>query len=352
MAAQAFPLKLAPGWRQIRPQSCDWLLIWRHESKLWRAQTDLSERALLGQVGPVDCPIAVDPSRDAAYRYACGEPGSLRDFSEIRAFSLGAGESQHPFTLDRRKWILWMCHYLPGPQVLVALVASEMPSTRLAIQHQLGFFDLRQRRSLLVNLPRDAFTPLALDAPRRRVLFHGAEGYQLVDFTGKRLARLSGRGLPEGRGADFHPTQPIVALGGGELTLWRIDRQRFERLPARGVNPVWTHQGKGLLFRPHSGALARWTPADERVECILEVVASRFPEQHHARAPVLTPDERYAAVTISRRLRRETPTGTALVDKHGLAIVDLDEQTVWQLPIHTENFAWAASSAIAPSGSR
>ncbi|MGF1451208.1 MAG: hypothetical protein ACFB21_03920 [Opitutales bacterium] len=341
MSSQRLPLKTADGWRTGPAVDTGWSLVWRSGGQLKRAGADFSRIETLGSVGTVDCPLAVNAGRSEVYRYACGETGSRRDFSEIRAFPLDGRQPDRLFALDRRKWIVWLCHFLPEAEVLLALVASEAPGRHLNIQHQLGFFDLRQHRSLLVNLPRDAFAPLAVDAPRRRVLFHGAEGFQLVDFTGKRLARLSGESVPEGRGADFHPTQPVVALGGGELTLWRIDRQRFERLAARGVNPVWSKDGQSLLFRPHSGALAVWSAKSETADTLFEIAASRFPEQHHARPAVLSPDGRLAAVPVARRIRRDTENGATHVDKHALIIADFETRTLWQTNIHAENLAWA-----------
>ncbi len=338
---QPLLLTLADGWRNARPRQTGYALIWQESERLYCSATDFTLVQSLGDAGPVDCPLAFDGKRTTVYRYVCPPFESQRDFSELRAFDLAKREVKRIFTLDKRKWIVWMCKYLPKRDCVLGLVATTLPGSQLHIQHQMGFFDLNGKGSLLVNLPKDAFSPLAVDEEREQALFHGAEGYQLLDFHGSRKARLSGSDLPEGRGASFHPVQPIVALGGGKIMLWHLKQNRFETLHKCGVCPVWFQDGRRLFFRESSSDLMLWD-GNGGVTRMLDVAGAHYRELHYAECPVQSPCGRYVAVGLCRRVRVEQPQAgeEPFLDYHSLAVLDFEEQQVWQRAGRARNVVW------------
>ncbi|MGE9295129.1 MAG: hypothetical protein ACQKBV_02425 [Puniceicoccales bacterium] len=342
MQSGALPLSLAPGWKNAPPRSTGRTLVWQSEGRWVASDTDFANPRNLGPVAQVECPPATDGERGAAYYYHCAGWGAQRDVSEIRRGDLAAGGSEPVFQLGLNKWALWLCRYLPERHSIAALVATEMPRRNdggVVIQHQLGLFDLENQRSLLTLLPRDCFYPLALDPASERVLFHGAEGYQVVDFSGKRLWKLGGRGLPDGRGGAFHPEKPdAIVLGGDGLMLVRQSGE-FERIHERGLNPVWSPDGETLYYSESSSDLWRWDPKTRARECLLAVAGNRYAEVNRARPVVVSPDGLFAAVTLTRRIQRQSLDGAVggepkanWAEWRAVCILDLQNREVWQTP--------------------
>lgn len=341
MQAGALPLTLAPGWKNVPPRATGRRLIFKHDGR-WRcADTDFADSVDLGAVSPVEIPVAIDAVRARAYRYHCAHWGARRDASELRSVGLDGQGDARLFALGLNKWALWLCEYVPGRDALAVLIATEMPTRPdggVVIQHQLGLFELAEKRSLLVNLPRDCFYPLALHAGGERVLFHGAEGFQVVDFSGRRLFKLGPKGLPEGRGGCFHPDNPDqLALGGSGLML--IDRQgQYTLVRERGLNPVWSPGGDMLYFAESSSDLWRWSPGGQ-AERLLEIAGNRYAEVNRARPVQICPDGRFLAVALTRRIHRQPVAGAIAGDSSpswtewgAICILDLAEKTVWQAP--------------------
>lgn len=340
MQAGALPLNLAPGWKNVPPQATGRRLIWKRDGH-WRcSDTDFAQPADLGPASSVECPMAVDPGRGRAYRYHCAQWGSRRDASELRRVNLDGSGDETLFRLGLNKWALWLCEYHAAADEVLALVATEMPSKAdgtIVIQHQLGRFDLTNERSLLVNLPRDCFYPITVDLTARRALFHGAEGWQVVDFSGKRLWRLGPRGLPEGRGGAFRPGDPDeLALGGGGLVLVRRNGQ-FESIRPCGLNPVWSPDGQTLYFAESSSDLWQWR--NGQAERLLTIAGNRYAEVNRARPAVVSPDGQCLAMALTRRIRRQPIEGAiqsdgspAWTEWSAIVVLDLAEKAVWQAP--------------------
>ncbi len=339
MQAGSLPLTLAPGWKNVPPQATGRHLVWKKDRR-WRASdTDFNNPGDLGPCSPIDCPVAYDPTRELIYRYHCAQWGDRRDASELRQIRADGSGDDRLFGLGLNKWALWLCRFLPDRDALAALVATEMPSKAdgtVVIQHQLAWFDVAKKQSLLVNLPRDCFYPLDLHPGAKRVLFHGAEGYQVVDFSGRRLYRLGPKGLPEGRGGSFNPNNPDeLVLGGGGIMLVRRDAT-FIRLRDRGVNPVWSPDGQDLFFAESSSDL--WhRAADGSIERLLSVAGNRYSEVNRARPVQITRDGRYLALAITRRVRRQAVEGaytqgesSGWAEIPAVCILDLVEKIAWQ----------------------
>lgn len=345
MRAPPLALLLAKGWKTVAPRASGHKLVWQSGSKLYCSDTDFTNPMCMGNIGPVDCPVAVDPKRGLAYRYVSPEYFESKDFSELRSFNLQTGESERLFTLDLNKWIIWLLRYLPGKDVLLALVSTHMPGQGVHIQHQLGLFDLRKRQSLLVPLPRDAFVPLDVDIERQEVLFYGVEGYQWIHYSGHRQLLLRDRNLPDGRGGAFHPTLPIVALGGGKIVLYHREERRFDILDVRGHHPVWSVDGNTLWYAESSGDLFRYDMNERVSERILSVAGNPYADIKHVRPVKLTPDGRYLATVLTRRIKRRTDEGVSDNEplfrlSHAIVIADLERKEIWQHPGFSPNFEW------------
>lgn len=341
LAGRPQALILAKGWRQVEPRPVHRTLLWEASGQLQISQTDFSQPHAFGQVGSIDCPIAVDPVRRLAYRYICPD-GAGRDFSEIVAFHLDLGTKSRLFRLGLNQWIVWMFQYLPKEDVLLALLATDMPGEELRIQHQLGLFDLKHSRRLQVPLPRDAFCPVDLHENRREILFHGAEGWQIITFSGKRVAHLRSRAVPLGRGGALHPNRPLAALGGGGIALWNRQRNAIQTLHRQGQQPAWSPDGKVLYFSESSSDLFQHTLANGQTERIFSIAGNRQAEVTRARRPALTSDGRWLALPITRKLlRREAPAGeTRFTFSESLVVADLEQKEIWQYTAPAHHPAW------------
>lgn len=337
-------LLLADGWKSVEPRSIDKKLVWVAEQRLYVSDSDFVNPVMLGEVGPADCPIGVDAERRQVFRYACPQDRSSNDYSEIRAFDLDTGKAKRIFGLGLNKWAIWLFHHLKARRLLIGLVATSMPGPGVNIQHQLGLFDIEQSKSLLVQLPRDAFFPLDICPNRQEILFYGVEGYQRVNFKGKRIALLRSSELPNGKGGAYHPTESLVALGGSEILLWNYQDNHFERINDRGQCPVWDVNRDGVWFSQSSADLYYYDRTLGTKECIMTVAGNPLTEVKFARPVQLTSDGRYLSTLLTRKIKRKLTAGDTSKSPfyfvHALCVLDLVEKEVWQYGTEALNWAW------------
>lgn len=335
------PLLLGKGWKQVASRGIGKKLIWESEGRLQVAETDFSGIHALGNIGRIDCPIAVDPVRRIALRYACQDTAG-QDFSEIQSYHLDLGTKSRIFRLGLNQWILWLLKHAPKEDVLVALVASHMPGEGIRIQHQLGLFDLARSKSLLVNLPRDAFCPVDVHLERREVLFHGVEGWQIIDYHGRRKTHLRTRTLPVGRGGSFHPKRPLVALGGGGIAVWNRDHGAIQTIHNQGQNPVWSPDGEHLWFSESSSDLFLHHLGKGATERVLAVAGNRNTEVSMAYPAAFTVDGAFAAIPITRKVKRDVrdPSAKRFTFHQSLVVLDIKARELWQFPGKASNPTW------------
>lgn len=340
----ALALLLAKGWKQVPPRSTGRRLVWRSGSGLWCSQTDFAEPRALGDVGPVECPLAVDASSGLVYRYVCPTGYVKRDFSEVRSFDLNTGAVETVAVLGLNKWVLWLCDFLRSHPVMLTLVATDMPGEGICIQHQLGFFDLKTRRSLLLPLPRDAFRPLVHCSQRQELCFYGVEGYQRVDYKGKRLGLIHGDELPVGRGASYHPTRSVLALGGRGIALWDFEAQSLRQVCDRGHYPVWERGGTGFWFSETSSDLQYYSEEARTTERIVSVAGNPHAEVNDARPVSVSRDGRYLALCLVRRVKRREDSSAAarspFILQHTLCVLDTMQKEIWQHPGLAQEITW------------
>ncbi len=340
------PLLLAKGWKGVDPRPVGLDLVWQSGNRLFRSSTDFVSPRDLGSMGHIDTPFAVDHPRQCVYSYVCQDRRGQRDFSEVRAYSLNGGEPSKLFSLALNKWIPWFLTYLPERDVIVGLVASSLPGDQLRIQHQLGFFNPATRDSLLISLPRDAFLPLDVRSSRREILFYGVEGYQIIDYTGKRQRLLRGMGLPNGRGAAFHPLEDRVALGGRGIHVWNLKSNELKEIHPRGQMPVWSPDGRWLYFSESSGDLFRHDGHGGGTERLVAVAGNSHAEVHFARKVSVSMDGRYLALPVTRRVKRRNvdaetmPVRSEFACSHALCIIDCEQRQVWQASAKSSCVGW------------
>ena len=353
MPVTKLPLLLGSGWQAVPPRATGRHLLWQAGAKLMCAGTDFAEPQLLGETGLVDCPLAVDAARGLAYGYASPQGRQQEDFSELRAWHIKEGTGSRLFRLGLNQWALWLLRYLPRHDALLGLVATDMPGEGVHIQHQLGIFDLGKMKSLLVSLPRDAFLPLDVHPTRREVLFYGVEGYQVIEFSGKRVRRLAGSGLPEGRGGSYSPDGDKALLGGSGIVLWDMAADSLKALHPRGHTPVWDPSGAGFWFSESSGDLFYYSLAEGQTERLVALAANAHPDIRHSRPPVATADGRYLALCLTRRNKRSAgsePDAPLYRYDHCLCVLDTREREVWQLPGPCRNAVWFEPDAASKPG--
>lgn len=336
------PLLLGDGWRQVPPRDSGRRLIWDAQGQLYQSGTEFSDIHRLGEVGRVDCPIVVLGKKRQALRYACRD-GLQNDYSEFRIFDLVKNEQMEGIRLGLNQWALWLLRYMAQEEVLVALVASHMPGEVLRIQHQLGLFDMKRGKRLLVPLPRDAFMPCDMHMGRREILFSGAEGWQVVNFKGERKAWLRQLvDLPEGRGGSFHPSRPLLALGGRGISLWNRDYGNIQAIHPKGQMPVWHPDGERLFFTESSSDLFVHYHAKGQTERVLAIAGNAHTEITQARSLKLTEDGLFGALPILRRVRRvQGEDGPAFNSHHAIVVLDFQAKELWQYSGQAMNLAWA-----------
>lgn len=335
------PLLLGEGWRQVAPRSTGRQLLWEFEGRLHLSETDFAHPLSLGEVGRIDCPVACDSESGLAWRYAC-QDGPWHDFSELRGFDIKAAKQTQSIHLGLNQWVVWMLRYLPRESVLLALVATHMPGEIVRIQHQLGLFDLQRDKRLFVPLPRDAYMPCDYHAKRREVLFSGAEGWQIVGLKGERQGYLRQlKGIPEGRGGSFHPTRPLIALGGRGIAVWNRDHGNIQHVHPSGQMPVWEREGERLYFSESSSDLFSHHHARGTTERILSVAGNPHTEITQAQPLAVSPDGSLGALPILRRVRRALgEEGPTFNYHHSLVVLDFPRKELWQHPVKAANIGW------------
>ena len=173
--AAILKLQMGEGYREVPPRVCGQRLAWEDNGRLQMAETDFIAPQTLGEIGGVDCPLAVDAQRGRAWAYCCQFRLGVRDFSEIREFDLAKGTSRRLVRLGLHQWALWLLAHWGATDQLLVLVATDSREGAVHIRHHLALIELRTGNLRLIALPRDAFVPLTWCPQRRWLIFHGAE---------------------------------------------------------------------------------------------------------------------------------------------------------------------------------
>lgn len=258
--------------------------------------------------------------------------------------------------LRTNQWIPWLLCTLPRRGALLGLIATHMPGRGVVIRHQLGFMPFNDARLRVVNLPTDALAPLAVCPMREEIFFYGASGCQRVDFSGKSIQKLDTIGQLSGKGADYHPSEPWVALGGGGLSVYSLRAQKAKRLSRTGVQPRWSRDGRGLWHFYSSSELCYYDRKREETRQIAALPEVHHREANYARGVVQCSEGRYMAASLTRKRRLSgqevarmkaaqraglEPVNSSLFTyEHWLAIFDLEAHECWTHRVHARNLCW------------
>ncbi|MGE9289971.1 MAG: hypothetical protein ACQKBT_03210, partial [Puniceicoccales bacterium] len=208
---------------------------------------------------------------------------------------------------------------------------------------------LGEKKSLYRNLPAGCQHPVTASPETDRLLFHGPDGYQLLNLKGHRQLLLSDSVWGNGRGgAAFHPKRRTIAIGGNQLALYDPQERRRDELCSPGVHPVWSLNREGLFYETSSSDLFFYDLETGSKEEIVSIPANRNPELKKARPVELSPDGRFFALPLTRRSPFHAETVRAdqpLWSEHQtLVIGDLERKEIWQHPGPTDHCTWIGIS--------
>lgn len=342
------PLRTGPGWKETSPRATRHRIAWESNGEIRIAPTDFSRICRSAKVGPVESPLTYDPDDDRLYRYACPDWDSSRNANGILGVAPSTGTADPHFPLHPLRWVPWLLQKIPGKPLLLGLVvtdASRAERPGIVLQHQIGLFHTREKKSLLRNLPAGCRHPVAAAPERDRILFHGPDGFQLVSLKGRRQLVLADPSWGDGRaGAAFRPDSEEILIGGAELSVLRPSEPRRSVLGKNASFPSWI-DAERLLFAGNSGELSLLSIANGQTANVVSVVGNRHPEIKKARPAAISPDGRYFAVPLTRRAPFHPDTVHAdqplWSERQTLVIGDLEEQELWQHPGPVEQCTWA-----------
>jgi len=343
------PLRTGPGWREVPPRPTGLRIAWESAGRIRIAETDFRAPLDGGPAGPVDSPLVYDADDGFLYHYGCPDWSGTRGRNGITRIDPTTGRSELHFPLHPLRWVPWMLFKIPGKPLLMGLVvtdASRPERPGIVLQHQLGLFHTGEKKSLYRPLPAGCQHPVAVAPGSDRLLFHGTDGYQIVNLKGHRRLLLSDPVWGDGRsGGAFHPGAGDFVIGGAEMALYRPSERRRTLLTRGGAFPAWTDGGRGLLFCGSSSDLAELTPETGERRAIVSIPGNRHPELKRARPPALSPDERYFALPLTHRspfhsevVRPEQPLWS---ERQTLVIGDRKTRELWQHPGPVAQCEWA-----------
>lgn len=346
---------LKSTFTEVAPRAEAPELLVEHDGRLKRLRSDGEELHDFGRVGPVECPVAYDPATRTAYRYVCASGVFVKDYSQLRSFSMEAGQSSVLWEMPLNQWALWFLHWIPssgqpGGQLL-GLVAADRPHDgQVSIDHRLFAIDPARPAPKFRPLCRDAYKPLAFSLQRRELAFSGAEGSYILGLKGERLATLDKDQVATAHGACFDPAgAPRIALGGGGIHLWDFRKGSCIRLTQQGRHPVWSPDGRSLWYSRSGGALMCYDLETGRNEEIVAIEADRFPDFWKSRPVAFSRCGRYLAAMLSaKRLKGVTQRAGGIEARERVftedkcfCLLDLQRSEFWRIEgRYFSDFRW------------
>ena len=346
------PLRTGPGWKEVAPRPTPWRIAWEGDGRIQIAPTSFETTMNAGPTGAVEAPLAYDAESDSLFRYYCPSLDERNATNALLRIDPHSGRREHWFTLHPLRTLPWLLAKVPNHPLLIALVVTD--TTRpdrpgIVLQHQLGLFHLAKRNSVFRNLPAGCQHPIAAAPESDRLLFHGPDGFQIVNLKGKRQLLLSSSIWGKGHGGGaFHPRQPSFAIGGLNLSLYEPSTRQHKDLVAGGCFPSWHPSGETLFCATSSSDLWCIRPDTMEKQEIVSIPANRYPELKRARPVEFSPDGRYFALPITRRAPFHAETvqadQPAWSERQCLLIGDLNRQEIWQNPSPVSHCTWAGRS--------
>jgi len=342
------PLRTGPGWKETRPRETGHRIAWESKGAIRFSSTDFKEIVSSASVGPVESPLAFESQSGLLYRYACPDWSGRRSLNGILGIDPATGNSANIFPLHPLRWVPWMLQAVAGKPLLLGLVvtdASRSDRPGIVLHHQIGLFHTSGRKSLLRNLPVGCRHPVGVDPARDLILFHGPDGYQLVDSKGRRKLLLSDPAWGDGRfGAAFRPGSEEILIGGAELSSLRPSKPKRQALCQNAYQPSWI-DGQRILYGENSGSLSLLEKDGGHHGEIVSIAGNRHPELKMARPAQISPDGRFFALPLTRRAPLHSDVAgkdrSHWTEHQTLVVGDLEKREIWQHPGPVEQCAWA-----------
>jgi len=342
------PLRSGSGWKEIPPRETAWRIAWEGGDRIFAADTAFQQVIDGGSPGAVEGPLAYDAESRRLFRYYCPSLTQRNQQNGLLSVDPVSGNREMYFPLHPLRTLPWLLRKVPGRPLLVALVitdSSRPDRPGIVLRHQLGLFHLKEKKSLFRDLPAGCQHPVAASPETDRLLFHGPDGYQLVNLKGHRQFLLSDAAWGDGRrGGAFHPASKTLAIGGFRISLYNPAERSRKELPTDGCAPAWSPCGQKLFFSHSSSDLHSLDIATGKQEEILSIPANRYPELKKARPAELSPEGRYFALPITRRAplhaESQRPGQPSWSEHQSLVIGDLNRKEFWQQPGPVDSCTW------------
>ncbi|MBC2600437.1 WD40 repeat domain-containing protein [Puniceicoccus vermicola] len=346
------PLRTGSGWKEVPPRETPWKIAWEGGGSLHFSDTTFRKIISGGPSGSVEAPLAYDPDSHRVFRYYCPSLAPRERENGLLSINPDTGAREMTFPLHPLRMMPWMLQKVPGRPLLMSLVVTDTSRPErpgIVLQHQLGLFHLSEKKSLFRNLPAGCQHPVAASPASDRLLFHGPDGYQLLNLKGHRQLLLSDSVWGNGRGgAAFHPSRQTFAIGGPHLALYDPNQRQRQELCSGGAFPAWTPEGQSLFYATSSSDLRLYHLETGAQEEIVSIPANRHPELKKARSVEISPDGRYFALPITRRspYHSETvrPDQPLWSEHQTLLIGDRENRELWQHPGPVDYCSWTGIS--------
>jgi len=382
MDGEKHRLLLGTGWEEIEPVKTSWKIIFRDNmSDLRILDTDFTETSVIGNIGGLNCPIALNSAKGLAYYPVCDtwaadpsdrkRPGSwfesnwLEELDIVRSSRRVVCKAPKSFSFN------WLLSLSPGGDRLLAymygpIVSGKMPAYLVHIDASSGNVVRK------VELPPGAFHPSDVSWEFERVLFSGFRvGVGLVGFDGVVIEPAGEQGKYfAGNGSINHVTGDVAFDCYSGMYLWHIVTGEVDMMAKNGQRPSWMADRRGLWFSDDDSSLLRLNLANRMVEEIVRMEGAAYASSNFGVPITQTNDGRYLLVALSRK-RKPTESevhsahpgpDVVIVDgvrhvrqgedgvsgwrwDHVTCIVDTVEKKLWQVPSYISNNAWVTAKS-------
>lgn len=350
-------LSLANGWTQVEPKETQFELLIDDQTdgqQLIACDTGFNRRRVLGVLGGVNCPLAVDETGRRVFVSVGG----------VVAYDFG-GDQKNECKINDELSPVWMLSFVSaGPALLMHLFGDEPARWFIA---RLNLENGSMRKELL---PEGSFMPLGVNRAQDRVLYGTRRGAAVYDVGGTLRTVASVDLAVQVRGGVFDVDEQRVVLGGRGLLGWNTKTGKVSRLCEHGHYPAIDDDG-GVWFSRNDGTLAKLGAEAGTFEAVVELTGIDVSDGSggsYAQPMIFSPDGRYGLATLTGNTKLEgdelaeaeafcNRVGQPFSDLHRhryhhyFCVLDLELQEVWCSEGYAHNAAWITSQLTADTPS-
>lgn len=358
-------LELADGWREVRPRSTPWSMLFQKEYFLSLFETDFRCEQI-AEIGGLDCPIAFDEEARAAYCVrAIGElkekEGSIEGLmfpaGTILKVSLDDKKVEKILDIPAELTLAWLLSLLPGRKKLISF------SSRTG---QLVFVDLTSKRLRLVDCDGNVHWPADISIERNQIVFSGRFGISINSFSGSQAALLPDVTY---RHAALHPKDSRVALEaahGRGIAIWDSASGKVDSFGTGGRRPEWSPDGKEIWYVEDASSLWKLNIETRQSTRVAKFLGGTDDCDSYGDKIIFTPDGQFAISNLTIRTRVSAEEERRKLDEHRefsralpeylrsnlrepdfrfdhthrICVLDMQAREVWTHPGYAHRLTW------------